>query len=191
MTLTIRSAQPDDLVELVEILHTSFYSNTGICCWLQPLLRLGMYEDMRQRLQKLSTSHQIILVAIAESNRDARQSQIVGTVEIDLLPVPVLPFLESHSPYVSNLAVKREYRRQGIAQRLLAACEQIAIEQGFQNLYLHVQDKNDVAKQLYTKVGYSTHKPTYSWQDWQPWRFGKMLLHKQLDALSKERHRVI
>ncbi|NJK28270.1 MAG: GNAT family N-acetyltransferase [Coleofasciculaceae cyanobacterium SM2_3_26] len=58
------------------------------------------------------------------------------------------------SLYLSNLAVKAEYRRQGIALQLLDACEQIALGWGFDKLYLHVLENNQRARQLYAKAGF-------------------------------------
>jgi ribosomal protein S18 acetylase RimI-like enzyme len=83
-------------------------------------------------------------------------------------------------PYLSNLAIAESYRRQGGASQLLQACEAIALDWGFQDLYLHVLENNRPARRLYYKEGYRIHSIE---SGWGPWCFGqpkRMLLHKAL-----------
>jgi ribosomal protein S18 acetylase RimI-like enzyme len=60
--------------------------------------------------------------------------------------------------YLSNLAVQAEYRCHGVAQQLLQACEQTALDWGFENIYLHVLENNASARRLYRKAGYQLHE---------------------------------
>jgi len=58
-------------------------------------------------------------------------------------------------PYLCNLCVSRQYRKQNIAQTLVGIIEYIAfISWGFDKLYLHVDVTNKPALQLYKKLGY-------------------------------------
>ena len=110
-----------------------------------------------------------------ESNGDL----VVGTAEIALRS---LSFWSTNLqyPYISNLAVHRDFRRLGIGSQLLSKCEQIALEWGYQETRLHVLDSNDSAKQLYCNNGYQISQIEANWAnlwfDYSP----RLLLKKQL-----------
>ncbi|QZZ19233.1 GNAT family N-acetyltransferase [Leptothermofonsia sichuanensis E412] len=178
--LVIRAAQQADLTELVDLLSTSFHSHSGMTRWFLPILRMGMYEDLRQRLRSPASADYICLVAIAAPSTP--HASIVGTVEVALRSVYPLQIRSLPYPYLSNLAVQPAYRRRGVAQKLLKACEEIVLSQGLQDLYLHVLEDNYPARQLYFKVDYGLKQSDPFWCSWlfrQPRRF---LLHKQLTA---------
>lgn len=91
----------------------------------------------------------------------------------------------SQYPYISNLAVRKSYRRQGVARQLLLACERTSLEWGFPDLYLHVLENNHQARQLYLKAGYQLRQvePSYS-----AWLFGqpkRLFLQKHIDLSGK------
>jgi ribosomal protein S18 acetylase RimI-like enzyme len=56
-------------------------------------------------------------------------------------------------PYVRQIAVRQEYRGQGIGKKLLAFVEGIAFKD-WPKLFLTVTDFNSRAKRLYEKLGY-------------------------------------
>lgn len=144
---------------------------------MYPLYRLGMYEDLRNRLLN-NRSDYVCLVATLEDET------IVGTVEIALRPTYVFNFMGTKHPYISNLAVKPAYRRQGIARKLLLKCEQIAINWGYQKLCLHVLADNYQAQQLYFSKGYRIEKIDSGIDDWFFNRPKKLLLIKSSDHNS-------
>lgn len=152
--------------------------------WFLPLLRMGVYEDLRYRLRSSSASDYRCLVAVTLPStlpvaKVAVQPYLVGTAEITLRSTNPFQFRNLPHPYLSNLAVCSTARRQGIAQKLLNACELIALEGGFQDLYLHVLADNQQAKQLYSKAGYRIVEADPFWLCLfqQP---RKLLLHKHL-----------
>ncbi len=56
---------------------------------------------------------------------------------------------------ITNMAVAKEYRRQGIAQLLMSEMERISIqENGVDVFFLEVRQSNESAKKLYEKMGY-------------------------------------
>lgn len=56
---------------------------------------------------------------------------------------------------ITNMAVAKEYRRQGIAKLLMSEMERISIEEnGVYVFFLEVRQSNENAKKLYEKMGY-------------------------------------
>ncbi len=178
----IRPAKLEDLVGVSEILAQSFHSPTGLFGWAYPLLRVGIYEDIRNRLRS-PAPHHICLVA---ATRVTTNDELAGSIEMSVRSIShgVSAFYtDSHRcryPYLSNLAVHPNYRRQGVAAQLLLNCERIALCWGFHDLYLHVLEDNHQAKQLYFKLGYQLHKVDTSWNYWLLRQPRQLLLHKRL-----------
>jgi len=56
--------------------------------------------------------------------------------------------------YITNVAVHPDSRRSGIAQRLLAALEDWAREQGISMMTLEVRESNTPARTFYEKAGF-------------------------------------
>ncbi|HEY9709884.1 MAG TPA: GNAT family N-acetyltransferase [Oculatellaceae cyanobacterium] len=177
---TIRTAQARDLSSMAEILTDSFHSRTGLMGWAYPLLRLGIYEDLRNRLRS-TLPHYVCLVAVTTVSTVAgSREELAGTVELALRSSSSWSTHNSGYPYISNLAVRKSCRRQGVAQQLLLACEQTSMEWGFQDLYLHVLDNNHQARQLYLKTGYQLHQVESSYTAWLFGRPKRLFLHKHL-----------
>ncbi|NEO27737.1 MAG: GNAT family N-acetyltransferase [Kamptonema sp. SIO4C4] len=158
-SIAIRTARLGDLRRLAQILANSFHPPVGWMMLAYPFLRLGIYEDLRTRFLA-NSPHHVCLTAIAPSSseRVSTQEEITGIVELALRS-PTFPATNTvQSPYISNLAVSTYHRRQGIGRQLLLSCEPVAQEWGFQEIYLHVLENNEKAKQLYRSLGYQTEK---------------------------------
>lgn len=170
----IRAVQPQDLSEIAGILVDSFPLYPAFLPWLGGVVRIGIQEDLRSRMR--STPHQVCLVAIDTIDRGER---LVGTVEVALRTSNPWQPRTSQYAYISNLAVRQDSRRQGIAQQLLLACEPFVLNWGYHKLYLHVLETNHQAKQLYFKLGYKLEEVQPSWNSvfGQP---GRMFLRKEL-----------
>jgi ribosomal protein S18 acetylase RimI-like enzyme len=176
--LIVRAVTQTDLISLAELLAESFHSQMGIWRWAYPLLRLGIYEDLRSRLRSLSPNY-IFLVAVALIYTPAGcQEYLVGTVEMGLRSIAFTQRRSSQCLYISNLAVRRSYRRCGVAQKLLLTCDQTAMEWGYQDIYLHVLENNHQARQLYLKTGYQLYEMDNSWSSYLLRQPKRMLLHK-------------
>ena len=145
-----------------------------------PVLRMGVYEDLRYRLRSSLASDYVCLVAIRM--RPDSAPDLVGTVEITFRATSPFSFRSLPYPYLSNLAVQTQARRQGVAQTLLASCETVALDQGFQELYLHVLEDNHQARQLYLKAGYQTKQADSFWHCWFLRQPQKLLMYKRLPS---------
>lgn len=179
LSLNIRSAQPRDLKGLVEVLSRSFYPPQTTVLGLQPLYRLGITEDIRGRLRSNKPNYRCIVAFSNPSNLATKSETLVGTVELGLRN----QIMSKQIPYISNLAVLPEYRRQGIARQLLLKCERIAFEWGFDELSLHVLEDNLAAQQLYFSHGYQLQKVEHSLVSWLFKQPKRLYLAKQIDYL--------
>eukprot|EP00557_Chaetoceros_sp_GSL56_P000669 CAMPEP_0176493968 /NCGR_PEP_ID=MMETSP0200_2-20121128/9833_1 /TAXON_ID=947934 /ORGANISM="Chaetoceros sp., Strain GSL56" /LENGTH=319 /DNA_ID=CAMNT_0017891669 /DNA_START=105 /DNA_END=1061 /DNA_ORIENTATION=+ len=156
----IRKAKYMELGQVVEILIDSFYKPSD-------LVRPYLYLHELSRLQKnfphdnnvvQSTNsnvqpYHVFYVACSTCTVVGRQEKIVGFVEVDSRPgtKPNDP----PRPYLSDLAVHRHYRRNGIAKALIETCEQQVLEGWEQRyLYLRVDRENYAARNMYMKLGY-------------------------------------
>ena len=185
--MQIRAAQIGDASAVADILADSFHSKEGMLGWAYPLLRLGIYEDVRSRLQTSTVCH-VCLVAAKGTATDypvgkiCRSDEIIaGTLEVSVRPSSI-PWGQNYLryPYLSNLAVRQGDRRQGIALQLLLNCEKVVLTWGFHDIYLHVLEDNYQARQLYLKLGYRLHQIENSWSNRILGRPQQILLHKYL-----------
>jgi ribosomal protein S18 acetylase RimI-like enzyme len=110
----------------------------------------------------------------------------IATVEVGLQAIPPLHYKfswfkrQKQYPYISNLAVHYQWRRQGMAQNLLRAAEQTARRWGYGQIFLHVLENNLPARSLYHQLGYELYKIE---PDFGAWLFGnprRLLMCKQL-----------
>lgn len=180
---------------MAEVLAESFHSRTGWMYWVYPLLRLGIYEDLRHQLRDRSP-HYICLVAARPdkfSQSDAKGNNnkdlgahVAGTVEMsawstDFPQSQARQFNDLRQyPYISNLAVRAECRRRGVAQQLLSHCEQTALTWGYGDIYLHVLENNYQAQRLYFNRGYRLQRVECGWSCWLLGHPRRLLLHKRL-----------
>lgn len=67
------------------------------------------------------------------------------------------PFHKNSPPvyaYVSSMAVRQDWQRRGLAQRLMAHANEIIPRIGITDTYLHVDSDNDAAAHVYRKAGF-------------------------------------
>jgi GNAT superfamily N-acetyltransferase len=174
----IRLAQQRDVLKISDILVTSFYRQCPQ--WLYPVAVWSISLDLGIRLTD-SGRHYACLVATALLDFEA-----IATLEVSLKPIPnpsSIPWLNwqtSDRPYISNLAVHPQWRRRGIALKLLKAVEQKVRSWGFKTIYLHVVDSNREALNLYKFLGYEIYKVDSD--GFNPFSTSKkLLLQKSLD----------
>ena len=191
LSLTIHQAELEDTRTVSSILAKSFYEFPEFINWVYPFLQFTINEDLRYRLRSRSPVYACLIAKIAnpdwrgvtenKSYENISQSEtiIVGTAEIALRSASFWSN-EPQYPYISNLAVRQNYRRLGIGSQLLAKCAEIALDWGYVETRLHVLDKNDSAKQLYCHNGYQISQIEANWGnlwlDYSP----RLLLKKQI-----------
>ena len=164
--ITIYPATIKDTKEISEVLAKSFYNFQGMTSLVYPLLQFTIREDLRYRLRSHSPFY-CCLVAKLPSQQNLNldsEDTVVGTAEIALRSNSF--WSSDRTPYISNLAVARDYRRLGIGSQLLGKCEQIALDWGYRETRLHVLDSNNSAKQLYCNYGYQISKIEANWGVW-------------------------
>lgn len=186
----IRSADLRDLDQLTEVLASSFYDRTGWLAWFYPLIKLGIQEDLKQRLKLERPRYTCLAVVIpdaaaASPDGSAHGGTLVGTVE--MAQRQSWPW-QSTSPryaYISNLAVTQGFRQRGLASQLLAACESLAITWQLDHLYLHVMEDNPGARRLYRRAGFEIFQAEESLAVWLGMQPRRLLLQKRLSVESQ------
>ncbi|BAQ65999.1 GCN5-related N-acetyltransferase [Geminocystis sp. NIES-3709] len=149
----MRLAKIDDVNQIGDVLTLSFNHFSDFTLWIYPFLKLGVCEDLRSRL-KNDRDYFCVLAEKKPINSKNQESQIIGTVELSLRTIYGWHGRTKY-PYISNLAVSQNHRRQGVGSQLLSKCEQIAKQLGFNELYLHVLANNKIGQQLYLHNGYT------------------------------------
>lgn len=176
----VRTASLRDLDRLADVLTASFYDRDGWRQWVYPFIRLGIYEDLKQRLKAQSPRYACLAAtaAPAESYTATHEDTIAGTVEVSLRQP--WPWQGDRHAYISNLAIDQAWRRQGIAMALLRSCEQVAQRWGIYELHLHVMEDNLAARALYRKAGFSVAQTEDSPASWLGLQARRLLMHKTL-----------
>ena len=183
----VRAGRPDDLPFLSELLVSSFYDKSGWTQWFYPVIKLGIAEDLRQRLTSPKVQYACLVAirsrTVLTSSNDVDKTTediIIGTVEIAYRQIHFWRGKSQRYVYISNLAVCSDLRRQGIAFKLLKACESVAREWGYQDIFLHVMENNHKARRLYSKAGYILKETEETPLNWIGIASRRLLLQKSL-----------
>ena len=95
-----------------------------------------------------------------------RGGEVVGVCGIEVMPLTPTGLdrfryekgdpqgVLAHRPFLSNLAVRRDCRRKGIAKRLCGVAERTARGWGYSEVLLKVEADNRKARKLYRSLGY-------------------------------------
>ena len=159
-------------------------------------LRLAEAEAALSSAREASAALRPLSAKEADEEREVRMwhcliaevrgtEEIVGTATVcwykagALLPPP-FPTNAPDVMYVSNAAVSREFRRQGVASSVLRECERLARRWGQSAVYLHVEDSNEGARAFYEANGYTLHSEEAAWRG--AFQKRKLLLRKGLET---------
>jgi ribosomal protein S18 acetylase RimI-like enzyme len=182
--IEIRPVREDEILCVADIITRSFHFDRGWMAWFTPLFKLGIAEDLRNRLKTRSSGNsyhkpqqQVCSIALYV---DREQSHVAGTVEVGVRTAERYRQTNYRYVYLSNLAVSKDFRRRGVAQELIRSCEQQTIDWGYTELHLHVMGHNDRGRKLYQKLGYEVVSSEFVWSI-IPWhRPERLFLRKQL-----------
>lgn len=118
----------------------------------QSVLFETLYRDMADARERLATLRRIAQPArFARIETDGR-AVAVGAVAVD-----------GDWAGVSVMRTSPDFRRQGLAARIVSALLDFAAEQGATRSYLQVEAKNETAAALYEKLGFTT---AYQYRYW-------------------------
>ena len=118
------------------------------------MIKLGVYEDLHYRLSNKKFDYTCIVSVVPTDSVTKEPEKIIGTVELSIRHSCSWQGKKKYI-YLANLAVREEYRRQGVGSKLLQQCEIVAHYWGFERIYLHVLAGNHQGQQLYLQNGYT------------------------------------
>ena len=164
-----------DLNQAADLMTDGFYPQLQN----NPILRPIRYFMELDRLQNnfpydVDGRHYYLVAVAAEEEDDTttkrrndRDRKIIGFCDIDgRIPTadapslsPLVPNVRRPQPYFSDLVIHPEYRRRGIGMALMTEAEKRASDMGFNELYLGVKSTNQVALDMYSKIGYESIVP--------------------------------
>ncbi len=176
--LKVRPLQSTDVARAAAVISDSFQIGMFWGGWLQPLFRIGIQEDLRNRLNVQAPDQAVCLVAA--TGTQARD--VVGTIEISARSSMYDPSINKRYLYISNLAVDHNYRRLGIGRELVTQCEAIAKTWGFMAIYLHVMADNLAGQDLYAQLGFEVLSSDQPWHILPGLRSQRLFLRKRLDG---------
>jgi ribosomal protein S18 acetylase RimI-like enzyme len=146
-----------------------------------------------EKEQKLASRSSVVIALARMVSKRESLLDVVAAVELRLQPcdakIPfALPIIDSFEraigslvevsfgdkdiitlqPYLSNLCVDERLRGQGVGRVLLRAVATIAKRWGYSSIYLHVDQENAIACQLYISEGYQDVR-----RRWKPFWAGR------------------
>ncbi|MEL6816991.1 MAG: hypothetical protein AAFP03_19665, partial [Cyanobacteria bacterium J06598_3] len=101
----IRSAQHQDLPQIVAVLLASFYPQAQATQWLYWLMRVGIQEDIKTRLKTPANQYACLVAVPVDAQSAQAKGEIIGTAEISQRPCETWRFLPPKRAYLSNLAI--------------------------------------------------------------------------------------
>lgn len=149
--LRIRPAQYADLGPVAEIILDSFYDGKMS---FRGLVKLAELNRLQQNFPYVDKElHEMFVATMAlEQEVDDSSSKIVGFVDVDARPCK--PEIKLPRPYLSDLCVKPEFRRRGIAKSLVVKGQDFIRNIPRDRLFIRVEQDNSAAVHMYQKLGY-------------------------------------
>eukprot|EP00250_Pteridium_aquilinum_P031216 c43252_g1_i1 orf=675-2162(-) len=163
--LVIRAVRTEQLRDLETLLTDSYSELMWGPLTYRPVLEWILSTYLRERQAYLP--HAVTLVGLyapSEETNDPEVSTckwwVAGAVEISFnasgkpkdMQTPLPP---EDAPFLSNMAVLKKFRRRGIGRELLRAAEQLAVQMGGTEMYLHCRMIDEAPLNMYKKSGYA------------------------------------
>jgi len=155
---SIRDGQYGELIEVVDIIMRSFY-NTTSDAWCLQLYRMAELNRLQQGFPYADTRGQHrMFVAVSkadDTNRREGKEKIVGFCDIDIrAPNRPTQYAFNPRPYLSDLCIDPDWRRRGVARKLIQACEEFCVKMKKNEVYIRVERSNEAGLKLYRGLGY-------------------------------------
>ncbi|GMI17092.1 hypothetical protein TrLO_g13497 [Triparma laevis f. longispina] len=153
----IREADYGDLGAVAKCLVSSFYKPS------MPFIAATNTLKELSRLQNNfagydSKIHSMFVVTTIETA--SKEEEVVGFVDVDGRKKIKKKHQGGPRPYLSDLAISKAHRRNGLATSLIRHCEKTAMGDcdkswGFDSLHLRVSKENTAALKLYYELDYN------------------------------------
>ncbi len=130
----ISEIEEKDLNQLQQILKNVFNNNIS-------------YEKMQHLYKKCERNEDVHILGYYIKDN------LIGTVTLNILTLP-----SGKEATIWNLAVREEYRRLGIATKLLNKTEEISKKEGIRRIWLFSGFHRKGAHELYRKLGYDENR---------------------------------
>lgn len=175
MKLEFRNARKDDIPSIARLCAVAFGAST--VTWI-PFVASKADEERKQLEKQLydrydgfilqGKKHAMVVAidvaGVSKANENLSSKSIVGFIEVGTLPSPVpLPTNDANGnpiqsilevPYLGNVAVDRDFRRKGIATKLLRIALKVIEKWGENSLFVAVETDNEQAIKLYEKLDF-------------------------------------
>lgn len=161
MSISIRNAQPQDLVQLLPLtkqINLQHYANAP------RVFSEPNDHSSHQAFWGSKINQQQSQFLVAEHTLINTQMKIlVGFIFATLATTPSAPFINPNSVCrINTLVVATSYQNQGIGTRLFQQIKAWAQEQGIDELRLEVMEFNQEAQHFYAKLGFKTQSRVLS-----------------------------
>jgi ribosomal protein S18 acetylase RimI-like enzyme len=152
----VRDCTFAELNDVADVILESFYVNTT-SPWTQ-LYRMGELNRIQQSFSYADKSRHRMLVAVVEKSGagDRKTEHIVGFCDVDArAPNRPSSYQYNPRPYLSDLCVAISWRRRGIANALIKACEEFCVKEiARTSVFIRVEKGNFAALTMYKEMGY-------------------------------------
>ena len=138
----VRRGMFRDLRDVAELMMEAFYQEGALMFHYHRMLEL---DRLQSNFPYDSSRHEFYVAC-------GPTGEVVGFVDVD--GRKSMRYDAPPRPYLSDLAVKSDWRRMGVATSLIEMCEVRAREIGHKSLYLRVEQSNEAALRMYSDLGY-------------------------------------
>ena len=149
--IDIKQALFHDLSHIVNLRISVFFPNYKT--------DVSFHNTILDKIRKRHCAGAVIFMAINNDNPIMKlKGGIVGTIELsgtDFIGTDMQSMGAEKKLYVTDLAVRNDIRREGVGTKLLKKVEEYAANEGYKEIYLHVEIDNGPAMNLYLQNNYN------------------------------------
>ena len=127
---------------------SGFYSDQRQRSPFAGMVRLAELNRLQQNFPYADDRHYMFVATLQEPNDTEENEVVVGFVDVDNRPATRKQ--DAPRPYLSDLVVHPNYRRRGIALRMVRHVEGVVQHRmGLPLLYIRVERDNQAARRIY------------------------------------------